>query len=188
MGRPKLSLPFGDELLLPRVVRILREVVSPIVVVAAPAQELPPLPHDVLVVRDPEEGWGPLAGLAAGLAALEGRTEAAYASACDVPLLRPEFVRAIIARLGEHDIVLPREGEFHHPLAGVYRTSLADTMRTLLAAGRRRPRDLLDVARAETIDVAELRGVDPELDSLRNLNTPEEYQSARLKAGFAALG
>ena len=45
MGRPKAWLPFGGELMLPRIVRILREVVEPVVVVAASDQEVPPLPE-----------------------------------------------------------------------------------------------------------------------------------------------
>ena len=70
MGRPKAWLPFGDELMLPRVVRILGAVVSPVVVVAAPDQDVPPLPPEIEIVRDPEEGRGPLQGLAAGLEAV----------------------------------------------------------------------------------------------------------------------
>src|SRR5947207_9913868 len=93
MGRPKAWLPFGGELMLPRVVRLLGEAAAPVVVVAAPGQEVPPLPPDVTVVRDEEKGRGPLQGLAAGLDALAGRAEAAYLSSCDVPFLRPAFVR-----------------------------------------------------------------------------------------------
>ncbi len=63
MGRAKAWLPFGTEIMLPRVVRLLGEAVSPIVVVAAPEQDLPPLPDDVRVVRDEEKGRGPLQGL-----------------------------------------------------------------------------------------------------------------------------
>src|SRR5262245_40439806 len=85
MGRPKAWLPFGGERMLPRVVRVLTEVVSPVVVVAAPDQEVPPLPASVHVVRDEERGRGPLEGLAAGLAALAGKADAAYLSSCDVP-------------------------------------------------------------------------------------------------------
>ena len=40
MGRPKAWLPFGDELMLPRVVRILREVVEPV-----PSRPLAPEPQ-----------------------------------------------------------------------------------------------------------------------------------------------
>src|SRR5437763_13722434 len=82
MGRPKAWLPFGGELMLPRVVRLLGEVVAPLVVVAAPGQDVPPLPPGVEMVRDPERGRGPLQGLAAGLEALRGRAEAAYLSSC----------------------------------------------------------------------------------------------------------
>src|SRR5207248_2368005 len=101
MGRPKAWLPFGRELMLSRVVRILREVVDPVVVVAAPGQDVPPLASDVGIVRDEEEGRGPLGGLAAGLAALEGNADAAYLSSCDVPFLKPAFVRRVIDLLAK---------------------------------------------------------------------------------------
>src|SRR5439155_6499278 len=89
MGRPKAWLPFAGETMLGRVVRLLGTVVSPLLVVAAPGQDVPPLPCDVEVVRDPERGRGPLQGLAAGLEALTGRAGAAYVSSCDVPFLQP---------------------------------------------------------------------------------------------------
>src|SRR5438105_5653334 len=139
MGRPKAWLPFAGEIMLPRVVRLLSEVVAPIVVVAAPGQDVPPLPPEVDVVRDPERGRGPLQGLAAGLAALQGRADAAYLSSCDVPFLRPAFVRRLIELLGEHAVCVPRVGGYHHTLAAVYRVEVADTVARLLAADRLRP-------------------------------------------------
>ena len=44
MGRPTAWLPFAGELMLPRVVRLLSQAVDPVIVVAAPDQEVPPLP------------------------------------------------------------------------------------------------------------------------------------------------
>ncbi|NQV25999.1 MAG: molybdenum cofactor guanylyltransferase, partial [Rhodopirellula sp.] len=99
MGRPKFSLPFGDEVLLQRVCRILSEVVSPIVVVAAADQELPSLPENVRVVRDEYDSLGPLAGIATGLDALRKDADAAFVTSCDAPLLRSEFVRRLIELL-----------------------------------------------------------------------------------------
>jgi molybdopterin-guanine dinucleotide biosynthesis protein A len=177
MGRPKLSLPVGDELLLQRVVRILGEVVAPIVVVAAPAQELPPLPQDVRIVRDDEEHLGPLAGIAAGLGALPQTVDAAYLTACDVPLLRQEFIVEMLGRKGRHAIAVPIDGEFLHPLAGVYDRRLAERARELLRSGERRPRALIAAVDSLAVPVDELREVDPELDSLRNVNTPADYES-----------
>src|SRR5262245_19350425 len=116
MGQPKAWLPFAGEVMLPRVVRLLGQAVRPIVAVAAPGQAVPPLPAEVAVVRDEREGRGPLQGLAAGLEALRGRVEAAYLSSCDVPFLRPAFVRRLIELLGDHAICVPRVGAYHHPL------------------------------------------------------------------------
>src|ERR1043166_3412605 len=139
MGRPKAWLPFAGELMLPRVVRLLREAVDPVVVVAAPDQELPPLPSEVEIVRDEELGRGPLQGLSAGLHALLGRVDAAYASSCDVPFLRPAFLRRMIALLGDAQTCVPYVDGFHHPLAAIYRTGVVATVDQLLRADRLRP-------------------------------------------------
>lgn len=186
MGRPKLMLPFGGEVMLQRVVRLLGEVVSPIVVVAARDQELPELPGDILISRDEEDDLGPLAGLAVGLTALAGEVDCAFACGCDVPLLRPDFVRAVIDRLADHDIAVPKEDRFYHPLAAVYRTSLVDRIHTLVRERRLRPLFLIEAVDAVEIPVEQLRVVDPELDSLVNTNTPEAYAAALQKAGLAS--
>jgi molybdenum cofactor guanylyltransferase len=178
MGRPKAWLPFAGEILLPRVVRLLREAVAPVVVVAAPGQEVPPLPAEVHIVRDEEEGRGPLQGLAAGLAALRGQVEAAYLSSCDVPFLRPAFVRRLIELLGDHIICVPRVGDYHHPLAAVYRIEVADAVGRLLAEDRLRPFFLFQAVPTRVVEAAELEDVDPGFQTLRNLNTPEEYEAA----------
>jgi molybdopterin-guanine dinucleotide biosynthesis protein A len=184
MGRPKAWLPFGPEFMLQRVVRTLSEVVSPIVVVAAVGQDLPKLPESVGIVRDEHERLGPLAGLAAGLKALEGRTAAAYASSCDVPLLTAPFVERVVGALGDYDLAILRDGQNHHPLAAVYATRLATAARELVAANRLRPVFLLERARAREVDVSEFRQVDLELRSLRNINTPSDYAAALHDAGF----
>jgi len=175
MGRPKFSLPFGEEVLLQRVCRILSEVVSPIVVVAAEGQELPALPDEVLIVRDEYDSLGPLAGIATGLDALSDEVDAAFVTSCDAPLLRPEFARRLIELLGDHDVAAPTDGQYDHVLAAVYRTKLADHARQLLAEERRRPLFLLDETDSLRVHVDQLRSVDPNLDSLRNMNTPEDY-------------
>jgi molybdenum cofactor guanylyltransferase len=178
MGRPKAWLPFGDELMLPRVVRLLREAVEPVVVVAAPDQELPPLPGDAAIVRDAEKGRGPLQGIAAGLAALVGKADAAFVSSCDVPFLQRAFVRRLIDLLGDHMICVPHVGEYHHPLAAVYRLEVLEVVQRLLREDRRRMTVLFEAVRTRVVGAEELREADPMLHTLRNLNTPEEYAAA----------
>lgn len=184
MGQPKLTLPFGDEPMLARVVRILRTTLSPVVVVAAAGQKVSPLPSDVRILRDEQEHLGPLAGMAVGLQALSGQVESAFVSSCDVPLLRPEFIAEMVRRLGSHELAVPKEGDFHHPLAAVYRTSLAERTRQLVAAQRLRPLFLIQASDSVEVSIDELRAVDPKLDSLRNLNRPEDYEAALRLAGL----
>lgn len=186
MGRPKAWLPVGSEVMLQRVVRLLSEVVSPIVVVAAPEQELPPLPDSTRITRDPEEGQGPLRGLATGLAALcPGQCEGVYLSACDVPLLQPAFVQRIIDSLGDADVCLPRVEGYLHPLAAVYRVGVRSRAEELLAAGRRRPWDLIESVRHRILEADEILDVDPEFHSLRNVNSPAEYEGILQELGLA---
>jgi molybdopterin-guanine dinucleotide biosynthesis protein A len=178
MGRPKAWLPFGGEVMLPRVVRLLGEAVTPIVVVAAPGQDVPALPSEIAIVRDDEQGRGPLQGLAAGLRALRGRADAAYLSSCDVPFLRHAFVRRLIELLGEHCICVPRVGEYFHSLAAVYRLDVEETVNDLLSAGRLRPFFLFEAVPTRVVEADELAEVDPTFQTLRNLNTPQEYEAA----------
>jgi molybdopterin-guanine dinucleotide biosynthesis protein A len=186
MGRDKATLPFGPELMLQRVTRIIGEVVDlgNTVVVAAPQQSLPELPTSVLIARDPHEYQGPLQGLATGLEALAGRVDAAYATACDVPLMVPAFVERMFAFLENFDVAVPVDGEYHHPLAAVYRPSVLPHIEQLLDAGRMRPRFLFDEVNTREIPVEELRAVDPQLSSLKNLNFEDDYMAALTAAGF----
>jgi molybdopterin-guanine dinucleotide biosynthesis protein A len=186
MGHPKALLPFGPETMVQRVVRILGEVVSPIVVVAAKEQILPRLPTGVIIARDERPERGPLEGIAAGLAALPADTSAAYITSCDVPLLQPAFVRHLLKRLGEHEAAVPVEERFFHPLSAVYRTCVLTHVQQLLAADQLRPAFLFDRVSTVRVPVEELKTVDPTLSTLQNLNHPGDYLAALATAGYSA--
>jgi molybdenum cofactor guanylyltransferase len=184
MGTAKALLPFGGETMLQRVVRILGTVASPIVVVAANGQELPPLPPDVAVTHDEREGRGPLEGLRAGLKALPADADAAYITSCDVPLLVPGFVERMVALAEGHDIAVMEIDGFPHPLSAVYRRSTLPHVAELLANDRLRPVFLFQAVNTRKVLPAEMSGVDPDLRTLRNLNTPDDYRAALVAAGF----
>jgi molybdopterin-guanine dinucleotide biosynthesis protein A len=187
MGRPKAWLPFGPETMLQRVVRLVGGAagMGPIVVVAAPGQELPALPEGVAVVRDPVSGRGPLQGIAAGLAALPEAAELVFATATDVPFLQPAWVDRLAALVGDDDLAIPSfEGRLH-PLAALYRrAAVLPAVEQLLRQDRLRPVFLTETVRARVVEGDELRAADPNLLTLRNLNTPDDYLRALGDAGF----
>ena len=184
MGVPKATLPFGPETMLQRVVRLLGSVVSPIVVVAAREQLLPELPSDIVVTRDEREQRGPLEGLRAGLKALPSSVQFAYITSCDVPLLVPEFVDRMVELLGDHDIAVMEIDGFPHPLSAVYRRDTLPHVESLLENDKLRPVFLFDAVRTRRVRPEEMISVDPELRTLRNLNTPEDYLAALKEAGY----
>ena len=183
MGTSKALLPFGPETMLQRVVRILGEVVTPIVVVAAVDQELPELPHGVIVTRDENDARGPLEGLRAGLKAVPSEVEAAYVTSCDVPLLVPGFVRQMIDLARDYDIAVMEIDGFTHPLSAVYRRATLPRVEDLLANNRLRPVFLFEAVKTRRVSPGEMTA-DPDLLTLRNLNTREDYQRALVEAGL----
>ena len=182
-------LPFGIESMLQRVVRLVAEQVSvdSMIVVAAAGQQLPQLPSEIGVVHDRRPECGPLEGMAAGFAALDPDVEAVFVTSCDVPLLVPTFVERLFQLLGADDIVVPREERFFHPLAAVYRPKVLHTIESLLAAERFRPVFLFEQHPTHEVLIDELRDVDPDLCSLANCNSPEDYQRALQLAGIDAV-
>ena len=175
MGRPKAWLPCGREVLLQRMVRLLGEVVSPVVVAGRGSQSLPPLPADVEIVSDAVENAGPLAGIAAGFEALVDRCKAAFVCSCDHPLLRPELIRALIQRLGDAPAVVPEHEGRIHPLVAVYRVTTSQLVSDMLSRGNLRATDFAARCGATIVSSDELTDVDPNLDSLKNVNDPETY-------------
>ena len=167
MGRPKAWLPWRGQPMLMHVVEVLRRVVSEVVVVTS--AELDPPPVEARIVRDDTPGEGPLAGLAMGLEALQA--DLAFATGTDVPYLSEAFVRAVLARGGA---AAPVVDGFVQTLAAAYPKAAGERARELLAAGRRRPLDLL-----EAEDYAALAADDlPDLESLQGFNTPAAYLDA----------
>jgi molybdenum cofactor guanylyltransferase len=194
MGTPKAALAWQESTLLHRTASVLAEAAGgPVVVVRAAGQPLPRLPDAVLVTDDPREGLGPLQGIAAGLAALAALgdpPQAAFVAATDLPFLHRVFIRRVLAVLAEDraDVALPVARGHVQPLAAAYRVALAPAADALLAAGRRRPADLFAVCTVSRADEARLladpalAAADPGLDSLVNVNHPEEYAAAVTRA------
>jgi molybdopterin-guanine dinucleotide biosynthesis protein A len=188
MGTDKALLELGGVASVVRVVGALAHLHA-VVVVAAQGQRLPAL--HATVVRDERADTGPLHGLATGLRAAAGAgADVAVVCATDLPLLHPSVVDALLARLGDHDVLLPVVDGQEQLLAAVYRTSLAPVAAGLVSAGERRLRAVLTGVDVRRIDGAELAGdpavaaADPHLHSLRSANTPQEWSAlAVLAAG-----
>ena len=176
-----------------------RTVGSQIVVVATPGQQLPELPIGVQVVEDPVEGLGPMRGIATGLAAVADRASCIRLST-DMPFLHPRS-----------SIVCCTSSRSPTPMSCYPRRGVSDSRSqpsterrwpayvNLALGGELRPGMLFEHCRLQRIDEelladAGLARFDADLESVMNLNTPDEDEAARARPpaednvqGFGAL-
>ena len=178
MGRDKASLPFGDESLLQRAVRLVTSVTDEVVIVGRSTGG----PANVRVIADPIEGQGPLSGLLSGLDAVA--SSHVMLVACDLPLLAPAVVVRLLELVGDADACVPRIGGIAMPACAVYATRIAGTAREQLATGDRSLRGLLDRLHVRWVSADELRDVDPDLVSFVDCDTPDDYGAALARAGY----
>jgi molybdopterin-guanine dinucleotide biosynthesis protein A len=182
MGRDKARLPFGGETLLERIVGIVSPCVDEVWLVAREGQEIPANRKlGLRVARDPAEGLGPLAGLAAGLRAIAA--ERAFAVSCDLPLLQEKLVRGLLDLATGSRAAIPRVAGHPVPTCAVYSKALVAELDVMLAAGERRPRAILELPGTRSLSEDEVRTYDPALLSFRDCNTPERYREILALAG-----
>ena len=197
MGTPKAALEWHGSTLLRHVTGVVgRAVDGPVIVVRAPGQELPELDARVRVEEDPAEGRGPLQGLAVGLSAgAAASCELAFVCSTDLPFLHAAFVGAVMRVFGTDaagspgaprtDVVLPLVRGYRQPMAAGYRTDLASRVDALVDRGQLRPGQLFAECNVHQVDESvlladeRLAAADPDLDSVVNVNDPDDYAAAR---------
>lgn len=175
MGRPKAWLPVAGETFLQRIVRTVSSVAGEVVVVAAAGQSVPDLPEAAAVVCDPIERGGPLVALETGWHALRTHPAYVFVCGCDTPLLRPDFVRAVAGKCVGREAAVPVTHGIRHPLAACYAFDVLPRLAALVAGGERRMQAFLDGLAMYELHADEFSSVDPTLESLVNINTPEDW-------------
>jgi molybdopterin-guanine dinucleotide biosynthesis protein A len=123
-------------------------------------------------------GEGPLAALGAGLEA--ARHPWCLLLPCDMPWLRADVARRLVelAAGATEEVVAVRGPAGWEPFCALYRKTLVARARDELAAGRRSLVGLIERSAARAVAPGELSDLDPQLLSLRNLNTLTELEAA----------
>ncbi|QDU73504.1 putative molybdenum cofactor guanylyltransferase [Bremerella volcania] len=184
MGQSKPHLPFGNETMLERVIRIVSPLVEEVVLLTGKSQELPLLPFDYVELPDRVEQQGPAAAIYEGLKYVTGWSEAAIVLGCDLPLVTQASIEYLFEQLSSYDAVIPLHEGMPQPLAAVYANSARETFENILFSGNQRLLSCIEPLNIHWIDPRELAGVDPNLGLLRNVNTPDAYREALQIAGL----
>lgn len=173
-GADKLAADYRGLPLLHHAILALGAVCDDVVVVLAPGEEPRNLPPGARITHDPTEGEGPLAGLHQGLLSAV-RADAVVVAGGDMPELHPAVLIEMLRVLDEAsaDAVALADGGRPRPLPCVLRTwPAADMTHTLLHAGRRRLRDVLDALRTAVIDEETWTALDPGRQTVFDVDEP----------------
>ncbi|MDP6980340.1 MAG: molybdenum cofactor guanylyltransferase [Myxococcota bacterium] len=187
MGEDKAHLPFGAATLIEHIVATVSGCVDEVWLVAREGQAIPANERLGLpVARDPASGEGPLAGLAAGLAAV--RASQAFVVSCDAPLVVPALIEGLLAIARRGAGAIPHVGGHYMTTCAVYGKTLLPEIERLLASQERRPRVLAEQPGVAVVDEETVRRYDPDLRSFIDCNTRERYLEALELAGLSGSG
>jgi molybdenum cofactor guanylyltransferase len=173
-GLDKSALLIGGRSILDHQLAALRGLTPHIFIVAQDARRLG---RDVRVVQDRIADAGPLGGVYTAL--LASPVERVVVLACDMPFVTSEFVRWLVARDADADVVLPRDARGIHPLCAVYHVRMAEHFRRRIESGQRAMHTAIDGCRVRHVECDELAPFDPDGRLLMNVNTLEDLDTAR---------
>ena len=190
MGQDKRFLKVEGRTLFDRTFAVLDSLFSEVLIVVSE-----PLPAPVAsghcgvrVVMDLLPGCATLGGLYSGLSS--STHDRIFAVGCDMPFLSMAVIERL-AELGrEADIVMPRLSTGLQPMHAIYSKACLAPLKRMAAAGALRVQDLCDEEglSVRVVEEDELRGVDPDLLSFFNINTPADLELAlKLVAHRASL-
>jgi molybdopterin-guanine dinucleotide biosynthesis protein A len=175
MGCNKALLVAGGVPLIQRVADALSVVADRVTVIAN-------LPEDyrflgLPILGDAVAGVGPLGGITTALRATQ--SEVCLVLACDLPLVRPDLLRALIREARGADAAVPRTQDGDHPLCAVYaRTGLAQA-EAQIEAGDYKVTRFLERIRTRWVGPETWGKADPDGLSFVNVNTPEMYEKVK---------
>lgn len=177
MGRDKAFLELDGRLLIQIVVNRMKGVCAEVLIVSGDAECY--TGFGVPVVEDRFPGVGVLGGLHAGLGA--AAFDLSLAVGCDMPFLNPDLLRAFAAWAKGYDVTLLCRGGYTEPLHAAYRRTCLPAMEAVIRAGKRRIISFFPRVDVRYVTPEEITPIDPHLDSFRNVNTPEEWERARVE-------
>jgi molybdopterin-guanine dinucleotide biosynthesis protein A len=133
----------------------------------------------VPMVPDDLPGAGPLGGILTALN--HSPCERVLVVACDMPMLNPLLLRYMASLPGDYDALIPRWAdvlgrETLETLHAIYSRRCIGPIGERIRAGELKVAALAENIRVRYLNEGEMRRYDSELQSFRNVNTPEDWE------------
>lgn len=128
---------------------------------------------------DSQKDIGPLSGILSGLSAC--KDEYCFIAACDMPFINENVVRFLFAESKDHEAAIPVwKNGLLEPLHAVYQCKpmIRETKRAIGSGEKIILAPILRL-RVNYIKVETIKGLDPQLKTFINVNTPEDVEKIK---------
>jgi len=146
----------------------------------------------ILVVNDPKKfcGWDmnivtdiypskcALAGLHAGL--FYASHPYAFVTACDTPFINPDVIKYLVSQVEPgYNVIIPKTDDGLEPLSAVYSKSCIPLIEKNLSKNIFMIKKFFNMRRVKQVQPGQLKKLDPGMDFIFNINTPEDFKTAQ---------
>ncbi|HJJ56427.1 MAG TPA: molybdenum cofactor guanylyltransferase [Methanocorpusculum sp.] len=176
-GRKKYLFCYKGQTFIDLIVQLSQRICNDIVIVtknsdlAKHFEEFP-----VKCTWDRIEGLGPIGGIHAGISEITGKY--VFITACDMPTINYSIVKYLFEHIENYDAIIPKwNNGTIEPLHAVY--NVLETRNYFVKHDYRTfsLRDMVNSLNTNWIDTNDLRFLDKNLDTFRNINTMDDLQS-----------
>ena len=165
MGYPKCLAKIGEVTLLDILIEKLTKIGFEKIWISINRDTKIPLKDEYNYIFDDYTKVGPLAGI---LAALENsKADYSFIIPCDVPFISEKIIIELLENRRDDRIVIAKDEKGIQPLIGVYPRNSLDSVRNIIASGKRRIISVFEIFPVETLDFSSSAG-------FLNINTPED--------------
>jgi molybdopterin-guanine dinucleotide biosynthesis protein A len=137
-----------------------------------------PLEYEYLnlpIFKDIYPGKGPLGGIYTSL--VNSNSSHTFMLACDMPFVRLELIKYLKDLTKEYDVVIPKSEKGLEPLHAFYSKKCIDPIKRELDANNLRMISFFPHVNVKIVELNELTLLDGVKDSIKNLNTMDDYES-----------
>lgn len=175
MRTPKAFLEIHGQRIIDHTLSIYRKLFSEIIIVTNDAESYLKFPLEATLVADIYKNKGPLGGVHAGL--FFANHTHAFVTACDMPFLNEDFIRYLLERTHDYDIVVPQSSDGLQPLHAVYSRRCLPAIEKRLLSDQLKIDGFFKDMRLLKIGVDQIARFGSEKRLFKNINTPDDLET-----------
>jgi len=176
-GRKKAFRKIGDEMILETIYEVFSSLFKEVIIVVNEPKEF--AGWDMTMVTDILPSKCALAGLHAGL--FYAAYPHAYVTACDTPFVNRSVVEYIVDSIRPgYDVIIPRTDDGLETLFAVYSKECIPLIEKNLEKNIFMIKKFFRKKKVMEIPVDKLKRLDPEMQFIFNVNTPQDFERAKI--------